>query len=402
MCTDARQARLASTNTVTAQHRVRAVLLLSRQRAKYPQRCSSARSLEEPEPDETITTGNDAATQRVWFRVRLRDVWFRVRLRVPERVALKLSTCSDLKAFIERHAASNLNWPLLCHVRVSRTVREVESGVYVNHMLEEVMPVSYTIAEAPNKAYLDLLQLVNKCPAHEESILFAFLSDIAEHEHYGFQVLYDGVPASRCTYVLSLIASTSMSTMSRACRRCLLSEQEHYGFQVLYDGVPASRCTYVLSLIASTSKSTTTNVGGGYQVKSSSIHDYAKPSAGVAQPSSDGACEPTYSVLGFCTLDDLPAFQLNPPIGKANRCAVCVISRREGNTFHVHKLECLEPAQMDTAVTCFQKMRKLCSAVRPSSTEKRSHDVKACAEDFPKTEKRAKTLKAVPTDASLE
>jgi len=277
---------------------------------------------------------------------------------VPERVALKLSTCSDLKAFIERHAASNLNWPLLCHVRVSRTIREVDSGVYMNHMLEEVTPVSYAIAEAPNKAYLDLLQLVNKCPAHEESILFAFLSDIAEHEHYGFQVLYDGVPASRCTYVLSLIASTS--------------------------------------------KSTTTNVGGGYQVKSSSIHDDAKPSVGVAQHSSDGASEPTYSVLGFCTLDDLPAFQLNPPIGKANRCAVCVISRREGNAFHVHKLECLEPAQMDTAVTCFQKMRKLCSAVRPSSTEKRSHDVKACAEDFPKTEKRAKTLKAVPTDASLE
>ena len=134
----------------------------------------------------------------------------------------------------------------------------------------------------------------------------------------------------------------------------------------------------------------------------SNVQDFANPSAGVSQPStSGGASEDAYSVFGFCTLDNLPAFRLDPPRGKTVRCALCVISKRQGNTFRVHELECLEPDQVDTAVRCFQKLRKLCSAVRPSSTEKRSHDVPACAEAFQQEGKKARKLQAVPMDATL-
>ena len=304
--------------------------------------------VEEPEPDETVT---DVAHQRVWFRIHLRDASGSVLVGVSEKHALKLASCESMPGFIEKHRNASLNMPLLCHVRVSRTVRRTDAGaVFVNHVVEDAMPVTWSVPSAPNAAYHDLLQLLNMCPAHDQGILFAFLSDITEDPHYGFQMSYDGVQSPRSSYVIALIASEA--------------------------------------------KSTTTNVGEGYQVTSPKIQDLANPDAGALQPG--------YSVVGFCTLDNLPAFRLDPPRGKPNRCAVCLFSRRQENTLHVHKLECLEPDQVENAVVCFQKLRKLSKGIHPEGTEKKSHDVKACAESAGNPKKKARLLQAVPTDASLE
>ena len=176
---------------------------------------------------------------------------------------------------------------------------------------------------------------------------------------------------------------------------------------LLYDGMQAPRSTYVLSLIASESKSTITNIGEGFQVSTSKIHVVANPLACASQPtsgdasSSAGASQLSYSVLGFCTLDHLSAFRLDPPRGKPTRCALCVISRREQDIFHILKLECLEPEQVTTAIDCIRKLRTLCKGIRPSSTEKRSHDVRVCADAMPKQLKKARTLQTVPTDKSM-
>ena len=142
----------------------------------------------------------------------------------------------------------------------------------MNYMVEDVTPVSWSIPEAPNAADSDLLRLLNMCPPHDECILFAFLCDITEDQHYGYQVLYDGTQAPRSTYVLSRIASES--------------------------------------------KSPTTNICESFQVSTSKIHDVANPLAGASQPTSGdastsaGASHLDYSVLGFCTLDHLSAFRL--------------------------------------------------------------------------------------------
>ena len=65
------------------------------------------------------------------------------------------------------------------------------------------------------------------------------------------------------------------------------------------------------------------------------------------------------------------------------------------------KLECLEPEQVTTAIDCFRKLRTLCKGIRPSSTEKRSHDVRVCADAMPKPLKKARALQTVPTDKSM-
>ena len=240
--------------------------------------------------------------------------------------------------------------PLLCHIRVSRNVRNSDAGVvFVNHCVEYVEPVAWSATSAPNAAYNDLVKLLNMCPAHNEGVVFAYLGDIEADPHYGFSVVYDGIHAPRSAFVVSLVAATT--------------------------------------------KSSTTNVGRGFQVTTPAVRDHANP-AGASQPGS--------TLVGFCTLDNLPGFRLDPPRGKAHRFAICLISRREGDQFHAHKIEYIEQDQVETATRCFQKLRKLCKAIMPTTMEKRSHSVSVCSSSVAGLAKRSRTLHAVPTDASLE
>ena len=77
--------------------------------------------------------------------------------------------------------------PLLCNVRISRTVRGETStdGAsqpvrFVNHTLESIEPVVWYPTAAPNAAYEKILKTLNKCPAHDDGLLFAFLQDIEQ------------------------------------------------------------------------------------------------------------------------------------------------------------------------------------------------------------------------------
>ena len=69
------------------------------------------------------------------------------------------------------------------------------------------------------------------------------------------------------------------------------------------------------------------------------------------------------------------------------------------NAFHIHKLEYIEPENVERAIKCIQKLCKLCKQMRSFLTEKRF-----CFVDLfqasPTT--KARTLQAVPTDAGLE
>ncbi len=77
--------------------------------------------------------------------------------------------------------------PLLCNVRIFRTVRGETStdGVFqpvrfFNHTLESIQPVAWHPTAAPNAAYEKILKTFNKCLAHDDGLLFAFLQDIEQ------------------------------------------------------------------------------------------------------------------------------------------------------------------------------------------------------------------------------
>jgi hypothetical protein len=104
--------------------------------------------------------------------------------------------------------------------------------------------------------------------------------------------------------------------------------------------------------------------------------------------------------VGYCTLDSLPAFRLDPPRGKPFRVAVCLLNKKDDEGFHIYKLEYIEPDQVEDATICFQKLRKFCKKIRPTSLEKRSHVMVLNAETL--GAKKARTLRAIPTGASLD
>lgn len=303
--------------------------------------------IEEPDAAQGI---KDASGTRIWYLAQLRDVSGATTVGMPERIALRLASCTSAERFIGRHADNSLNMPLLCHVRLSKSTRTSDSGVvFINYIVEEVAEVSYELSSAPNAAYEDLVKLLNMCPAHNEGIVFAYLSDIQTDPHYGFKVAYDDVAAPRSAHVLSFVAATE--------------------------------------------KSSTLSIGEGFQVTTLNVLDFANPA---------GAAQPSYTLLGYCSVDALPGFRMDPPRGRSLRYAMCLLTKREDATFYADKLEYIEPDQVDNAVRCFRKLRSLCQRIQPVTSEKRSGSVAACSDTTTALQKRSRTLCAVPTDVSME
>ena len=133
--------------------------------------------IEEPAPSETILLGD-----RIWFLTQLRDNSGNVTVGIPQRCAMELANVPDQQTFLEKHAAEELSFRLLCHARVCRTIRQEEAKdgasqpfqkkTYVNHHVEKVEAVSWHLSSAPNDPYTDVLAILNNSPPNEEGIVF--------------------------------------------------------------------------------------------------------------------------------------------------------------------------------------------------------------------------------------
>ncbi len=92
---------------------------------------------------------------------------------------------------------------------------------------------------------------------------------------------------------------------------------------------------------------------------------------------------------------------MDPPSGKGVRCAICLFVKRDDEGFHIRKLEYIEPDFVAKEVQRMQKLRKLCKNIKPTGADKRSHSTSVCTAEISGVSKKAKTLHAMPTDASL-
>ena len=308
--------------------------------------------IEEPEAGQTVT---DASGSRIWYNVQLRDASGSVQVGVPERIALSLSGSKDKDEFLQKHATGSLNMPLLCHVRISRSYKKVDSGnVFVNHIIEDAESVTYNVESAPNLSFMSLIGILNQCPPHNEGLLFAYLNDI--------------------------------------------SADPVNDFKVTYGETEAPRCKYVVCLVASTQKSGTKNEGDGHLVTSDGVLDIANPHD-VSK--SDGIL---YSLESYCTINEVTNFSLNIPRNQPHKYALVLIHQRDADkaNFQVSKIEFIEPDQIDMAKTCFQKLRRLCSKIMPSGDERptgQKHDIPINSEEHPS--KRCRTLQRACTGESI-
>ena len=155
------------------------------------------------------------------------------------------------------------------------------------------------------------------------------------------------------------------------------------------------------ALVAGAMRSKTEQVSeDGYKVVTREVKDIANPAGDLDKPVGN------HTLVGYCSMADLPGFRLGPPRGKKIKVALVLITKAdEDEHLHIHKLEYIEQDELENAVDCMRKLRRLCKGVQSASTEKRSRNIDlAClsAEGIPPLNtKKPRTLQAVPTDASL-
>ena len=331
-------------------------------------------TLEEP-TGPVIVEGTD----RIWFIGKLREFSGCVDVGVPERIALQL-TGLDKASFLDAHASGTLQFPLLCNMRVSRTISSGASGssgayslgilgssgasqpstkTFVNTTIQEAKPVDWSNNMVPNAAYQDVLSLLNVLPRNEEGLVFAFLSDIEPDPHTGFQVVFSNGNIAKGAAVAVLIASSKKSKPPFP-------------------------------------------LGSGFQVCAENVCD-------IACPEADAKKAAAYTVTGFCSLEDMSKFDLSPPRGHTQRFAIALISRCEETTsasqpgmktFHMDKMQILEQSDGPKAVPVFQALRVLTMKLNPSNNSDHKHDL-TIDENPDRPLKRCRTLSAMPTDESL-
>ena len=113
--------------------------------------------------------------------------------------------------------------------------------------------------------------------------------------------------------------------------------------------------------------------------------------------------EVLYRAIGFSNLNGI--VKLDPPRGKKSRFAVLLVDKIDDMTVEMQKAEFVEPEDVAGAVTCFQRLRQLCKQIKqiaPSGSAKRTRSESSSFVSSPMDLKKCRTLKAVPTDTSIE
>ena len=94
------------------------------------------------------------------------------------------------------------------------------------------------------------------------------------------------------------------------------------------------------------------------------------------------------------------------------RCALVLFNKKDAEGFHIHKLEYIEPDQVENAIECLRKLRMLSKRLQPVPVAGRYSDMPLAkrphavfleaAKRAPQEAKRARTLQVAPTDQELE
>ena len=292
------------------------------------------------EPEGSVTyEGND----RIWFVTKLHDVSGATDVCVSERVALEF-TCLDREGFKKAAYSRNIQFPLLCNVCISRSLKDApsragasqpsQSSLYVNHTIQEIGVVDWTASVSPNASYDTVISLLNNFPRNDEGIVFSFLSDVEADPHYGFHAGFPNGNIVKGKAAVVLISSAHKSNM------------------------PVS-------------------ISDGFQITTEDVKDAPNLDAKGSQTS--------YSFTGYCSLSDVSKFVMDPLRRQGPRSALGFINRCEESTkddsgirhksFQLNKAELLDAAGGKDAVAAFQRLRRLGMRINPQNKDKRTRNL---------------------------
>ena len=230
---------------------------------------------------------------------------------------------------------------------------------FVNHSLQEAEPLDWNNTVAPNAAYEPVLTTLNALPKNEEGLLFGFLADIEPDPYTGFRLVFPNGTTSKGAAVAVLVASHKKNKAPEP-------------------------------------------IGTVFKVCAPEVSDIANLGAVTAAK---------HALTGFATLNDMAKFELTPPRGQQQRFAIALITSCEQTqndsaaqlvvkSFGMDKMQLLEPAEGTKAIHVFQRLRRLTMRLNPANQDepKPTLDVD---EDHIRSLKKARALRATPTDVSL-
>ena len=312
--------------------------------------------LEEPEVGDSVVIGTG---ERIFFSARARDFSGSVLVGVSQAAALALSGLASKEEFEKRHADGQLAFPAFANCRIRRRTREVAGAeesagkTFVNTIVVAAHPLSFQIDQAPNTSYNTILEILKQCPESHEAMLAVRLSEVHGCPFYGLRVEYK-----------------SSGDAGGAPQ-------------------PTRNCKVAVAIVRTTQKSKCTTLKDGFLVATSGVRD--------ALEDDDDA--QSVEVRGYCSIDNLLDFRMDPQLKEKERICVLLITSATGDALTVHSVTHIEPSAVSEARYFMRKMRTLGMRAEHVESERR----KRISEwgTPPTSAKKCRTLELQPTGGSL-
>ena len=229
----------------------------------------------------------------------------------------------------------------------------LEGKTFVNTTVVAATPLSLQITQAPNTSHNTILEILKQCPESHDAMLAVRLSEVSSCPFYGLRVEY--------------------------------SSSGHAGGAPQ----PTRNCQVAVALARATQKSRCLKVANGFLVSTSGVKDALE----------DEEDPKTVEVRGYCSMDNVLEFKMDPPARAAERVCLLLITAAAPDALTVHSVTHIDPSAVHEAKYFIKKMRTL--GMRAEYVE--PDGVKRMCDwtNTPESAKRCRTLAEHPTGESL-
>ena len=262
----------------------------------------------------------------LWFQTSLRDLSGQVeRVWMGQKAALSLSQLDDKDDFLEANSAGKQMFPIVSSVKVIRELREGQppEGSGDVAQLATTKSVNLVIVEAhdqpldeaPTKATLELIPMLQDLKDDTSAILPAGLHMVKVSPHYAFTV--------------TCMAPVGGQTVQIPCQK-------------------------ILALVRSSKSTKTTPLGeNGFKLITPGVEDLMSE-----QDPSGQAANEKHTLSVICTLDNMPTYRLDPPRGGSQH-ALVTITGKTADAWVAESVQLLSADAATKAKHSFQKLLHL-------------------------------------------
>ena len=310
---------------------------------------------EEPLTGDSVV---ESKGECIFFTTTARDFSGSCKVFVSQEAALALTGLHTMSEFQQAHEARAISFPTFSNCRVTRCVRHVAAKegddtparVFVDTTVVAASPLQ--ILHAPDTSYHVIFEILKRCRVSQDAMLAAHLSEIRPCPFYNMRVEYP--PAS------------GGGDVSQLARNCHLA----------------------LALVRTTQKSRCVSTAGGFLVSTPGVTD-----------ASDDDQARAVTIHGYCSVDNLLCFKMDPPTNAKHRVCLLLITGCSKDTITVHSVTHIDEGTVTEAQYFINKLRTL--GMRTELQQSGEHKRMNAWSMTPDSAKKCRVLEGHPSGESL-